>query len=87
MKVRVPPRGSAKEGYHFLPAGWLVKTTGEEHKPCYCRVGWKTGTYPQASAAASTGRRGARACYEVHLETDALKGFYLAQLPFSQDFA
>lgn len=27
----------------------------ERVQPCDCRVGWKTGIYPQASAAASTG--------------------------------
>lgn len=87
MKVRVPPRGSAKEGYHFLPEGWLAKTHRRGVQPCYCRVGWKTGTYPQASAAASTGPVGGAmwACHGVHLENaDALKGFYLAQLPFSR---
>ena len=57
----VPPTGSAKEGYHFFPAGWWGKTGlhSQTHRRevqlCDCRVGWKTGIFPQASAAASTG--------------------------------
>ena len=89
MKGRVPPTGSAKEGYHFLPAGWWGEDSQERSTTLLLQTGVENRYLPTGFCHSIHGGGGAMwLCHGVHLENaDALKGFYLAQLPFPQDFA
>ena len=46
MKVRVPPTGSAKEGYHFLPAGWWGEDSQERSTTLLLQSGMENRYLP-----------------------------------------
>lgn len=64
------------------------RLTGEKYNPVTAEWGGKQVSTHRLLPQYPRGRGAMWLCHGVHLENaDALKGFYLAQLPFPQDFA